>query len=81
MHTCAHAGAGRFHGKEKGHGRKIGHKCAGFISELFSSVLASQIKYPVYCKLLLCTVMHLLPPWLLFKHLTTVIVLYINYTP
>lgn len=35
----------------------------------------------MYCKLLLCTVMRLLPLWLLFKHLTTVIVLYINYTP
>lgn len=29
----------------------------------------------------LCTVMPLLPPWLLLKHLTTVIVLYINCTP
>lgn len=47
----------------------------------FFPILASQIKSPLYCTLLLCTVMPLLPLWLLLKHLTTVIVLYINYTP
>lgn len=73
--------AGRFHAKGKGCWTNISDKCISFILELFFSILASQIKHDVYCNPPLCTVMHLLPLWLLFKHLTTVIVLYINYTP
>lgn len=71
----------RFYAKERGCWWKFGDTCLSFLFEFFFSILASQIKSPQYYTLLLCTAMPLLPLWLLLKHLTTVIVLYINYTP
>lgn len=79
--VCVHTCVSRFHTKERGCWWKFGDKCLSFLLEFFFSILASQIKSPLYCTLLLCTVMPLLPLWLLLKHLTTVIVLYINCTP
>ena len=79
-HVCANVLAS-FMPRKKAGGENLVIFALSLILEFFFLILTPQIKYHVYCKLLLCTVMHLLPSWLLFKHLTTVIVLYINHTP
>lgn len=81
VHTCVLAG---FMPRKEAMG-KIWWKCFSFLLEFWWGFffshpgITNKISSVLYT--VLCTVMPLLPPWLLLKHLTTVIVLYINCTP